>query len=142
MKKLRLSLAAIAAVSLMSVAAFAADPSGTYTFAAGRGGGGGGGGGTPPQSTLVLALKDGALTGSLTMPGRGGGEPTKIEISNGTFKDDTVSFEVVREFNGNKMTSKYSGKVTADGITGTILAPGRGGAEPTPRPWEAKKAAK
>ena len=94
------------------------------------------------MNTLVLAMKDGKLTGSLTMPGRGGGEPTKIEITNAAMKDDTVSFEIEREFNGNKMVSKYSGKVTADAITGTVLAPGRGGAEPTPRDWVAKKAAK
>jgi hypothetical protein len=129
----------------MSVAAYAADPSGTYTFAGGgRGGGGGGGGGggaTPPQNTLVLALKDGTLTGKLTSPGRGGAEATTVDITAATFKDDTVAFEVVREFNGNKMTSKYTGKVTADAITGTVLAPGRGGAEPTPRDWVAKKAA-
>ena len=56
-------------------------------------------------------------------------------------KDDTVSFEIEREFNGNKMVSKYSGKLSADAITGTVLAPGRGGAEPMPREWIAKKAA-
>lgn len=122
----------------MSVAAFAADPSGTYTFAGGRGGGGGGGG-TPPQSTLVLALKDGKLTGTLTQAGRNG--ETKTEISNGSVTADTVAFEVVRDFNGTKFTSKYTGKITADGITGTITAPGRNGGEPTSRPWEAKKAA-
>lgn len=124
----------------MSVAAFAADPSGTYTFAGGRGGGGGGGG-NAPQNTLVLAMKDGKLTGKLTSPGRGGGEPTTTEITNASVKDDTVSFEVAREFNGNKVVSKYSGKVTADAITGKVLAPGRGGGEPTERDWVAKKSA-
>ena len=87
----------------------------------------------------MLALKDGKLTGKLTSPGRGGGDPTTTEISAASFKDDTVTFSIEREFNGNKITSKYTGKVTADAITGTILAPGRGGGEPTPRDWVAKK---
>lgn len=123
----------------MSVAAFAADPSGTYTFAGGRGGGGGGGGATPPQNTLVLALKDGKLTGTLTAQGRNG--ETKTEITNGSVTGDTVAFEIVREFNGNKSTSKYTGKITADAITGSVTSPGRNGGEPTTRDWVAKKAA-
>jgi hypothetical protein len=146
MKSLRRSLAAFAAVSVFAVAALAAtDPSGTYTFAGfgGRGGGGGGGqggqGGTPPMSTLVLALKDGKLTGSVTAPGRGGGEPVKTEISDASIKDDTVSFSVKTQGQNGERITKYTGKVSADAITGTVLAPGRGGAEPTPRDWVAKK---
>lgn len=138
MKSLPRSIAAFAAVCFISAAAYAADPSGTWTFAnPGRGGA------APapdaPQNSLMLALKDGKLTGKLTSPGRGGGDPTTTEISAASFKDDTVTFSIEREFNGNKITSKYTGKVTADAITGTILAPGRGGGEPTPRDWVAKK---
>mgnify|MGYP001599238496 FL=1 len=129
----------------MAVSAFAADPSGTYTFAAGRGGRGGGGGGAPdpnapaPMASLVLAMKDGKLTGNLTSPGRGGGEPTTTAVGDLTMKEDMISFSVTQEFNGNTRVTKYSGKVTADAITGTVLAPGRGGAEPMPRDWVAKK---
>jgi hypothetical protein len=146
MKSLRRSLAALAAVSIFAVAAFAADPSGTYTFAGfggrGGGGGGGGGGGTPPVNTLVLAMKDGKLTGSLTSPGRGGGEPVKLDIKDAKVDGDMVSFSVDRPGrDGNTMTSKYSGKISAEAITGEVEAPGRDGAM-AKRPWEAKKAAK
>ena len=37
--------------------------------------------------------------------------PAKTEISEGKVKGDDISFCVVRELNGNKMTTKYSGKV-------------------------------
>jgi hypothetical protein len=146
MKSLRRNLAAFAAVSILAVAALAADPSGTYTFAGGGrggGGGGGGGGGTPPVNTLVLAMKDGKLTGTLTSPGRGqGAEPVKLDIKNAKVEGDTVSFSVDRPGrDGATMTSKYSGKISADAITGEVEAPGRDGAV-AKRPWEAKKAAK
>jgi hypothetical protein len=146
MKSLRLILAVFAA-GLLSAAAFAADPSGTWKFAmqGGRGGGGGGNGGGGGgrggmEVTFKLALKDGKLTGTYTQPGRQGGAPTDIEISDASFKDDTVTFSVVREFNGNKVTTKFEGKVEGDTIKGTMLAPGRGGGEPMPREWTASKA--
>src|SRR3954462_12101523 len=105
MKLLPRSFAAFAAVCLISAAAYAADPSGTWKWTqAGRGGqGGGGGGGTPRESMLVLAMKDGKLTGKLTTPGRGG-DPMSTEISDASMKGDMVMFTVEREFNGNKFT--------------------------------------
>lgn len=142
MKSLRKMIAAFAAVSLMTLAAFAADASGTWTFTGGggRGGQGGGNGGTPPVNTLVLAVKDGKLTGKLTQPGRGGGEPTTTEITAASIKDDVVAFSVERTGqDGTKRVSKYSGKLAGDTITGTVEAPGRDGAV-TPREWVAKRA--
>lgn len=143
MKLLRRSLAAFAALCLAS-AVFAADPSGTWTFAGGfgRGGGGGGGGqgGTPPQSTVVLALKDGKLTGKFTAPGRGGQAGEPVEIKDGTFKDDTVSFSVTTPGrDGATITRKYTGKLAGDTITGTREGPGRDGGSQS-LPWEAKRA--
>ncbi len=123
----------------MCVAAMAADASGTWTFAGGRGGGGGGGGGTPPQNSLVLVAKDGKVTGKITMPGRQGGEATTIEIQNATVKDDVVTFSVEtagRE--GAKVVRKYSGKIVGDTITGTSEGPGRDGAVQS-REWIAKR---
>jgi hypothetical protein len=137
MKSLRRTIAAFAAVCLMSAAAFAADPSGTWKWTQ-QGRGGGGGGGQPRESTLVLAMKDGKLTGKLTTPGRGG-EPMVTEITNASVKDDTVTFSIEREFNGNKLVTKYTGKMAGDTITGTMEAPGRDGGAPTPREWVAKK---
>lgn len=86
-------------------------------------------------------MKDGKLTGNLTSPGRGGGEATKTDIADASVKDDMVSFSVTTQGQNGPRVSKYTGKITADAITGTVLAPGRGGAEPMPREWVAKKAA-
>ena len=117
----------------MSVAALAADPSGTYKWSQpGRNGG------PARESTLTLAVKDGKLTGKLSAPGRDG--VVETEISNAAVKDDTVSFEVARDMGGNKVVAKYSGKLEGDTITGKVEAPGRDGAVQS-RDWVAKKAA-
>lgn len=132
--------AAFAAVCLLTSAAFAADPSGTWKWTTpGRGGAGGGGAAPAPrESTLVLAMKDGNLTGKLTTPGRGG-DPMSTEISGASIKDDTVTFSVEREFNGNKFSTKYTGKIAGDTITGTSEGPGRDG-QTSSRDWIAKRA--
>jgi len=121
----------------MSTAAFAADPSGTWTWT--QPARGGGGGGTPRESSLTLAVKDGKLTGKLTTPGRGDGAAMATEISNASVKDDVVAFSVEREFNGNKFVTKYSGKLAGDTITGESEGPGRDGAT-MKREWVAKRA--
>jgi hypothetical protein len=139
MKTLPRIFAAFAAVCLLSTAAFAADPSGTWKWTQqGRGGGGGGGGGTPREASLTLAMKGTDLTGKLTMPGRDGAT-NSTDISNGSVKGDVVAFSVEREFNGNKFVTKYSGKLAGDTITGESESPGRDG-QTMKREWVAKRA--
>jgi len=93
---------------VVAIAAFAADVSGKWTYEQpGRGGGPG------RPVTITLKQDGGKLTGSVPGMGRGGDAPP-TEITNGKVDGDKVSFEVVREFNGNKMTSKYSGTVSGD----------------------------
>lgn len=137
MKTLRHTFAAIAAVGLFSVSALAADPSGSWkwTQTSSRGGGTG----TPREITVTLAMQGGQLTGTVAMPSRGGGAPTSIAISNASCKGDTVSFEVEREYNGNKVVTKYTGKLQGDTIKGSIVSPGRDGGEPQKREWEARR---
>lgn len=145
MKLLRSSLAAFAAVCIAS-AVFAADASGTWTFAGGFGGRGGGGGGAgkdgapAPTNTLVLTAKDGKLTGKLTPPGRGGAAGEPIEIKNGTVTGDTVTFSVERpgRDGGAPRVTKYTGKLEGDTITGKAEGPGRGG-EVQSLDWVAKR---
>jgi len=91
----------------MTATAFAADPTGAWKWTAqGRNG--------AQDYTMKLELKGGALTGALMMPGRGGGAPTEVAISEASFKSDEIAFSVVREFNGMKMVTKYSGKLAGD----------------------------
>ncbi len=137
MNTLRRSCAAALAACLLSVAAFAADASGTWKWTL-QGRGGGGGGGATREMTLTLVAKDGKVTGKLSMPGRDGGTMDS-EISNGSIKGDVVSFTIEREFNGNKFVSKYTGKLAGDTITGESESPGRDGGT-TKREWVAKRA--
>ena len=133
---LALATGAVLTLGAASVAQ-AADATGTWTWSRpGRQGG------EAQKMTLTLKADGEKLTGTLTSPGRQGGDPVKTEISDGKVKGDEVSFSVTREYNGNKMTTKYSGKVSADTIKGTVERPARGGGDPTKTDWEAKREAK
>ncbi len=128
-----LLLSSIAGIILTATTSLAADPSGTWTWTTpGRNGG-------PDRvSTLSLTVADSKLTGKLSVPGRDG-KPQEISISEGKVEGDNISFDLVREFNGNSSTNKYSGAVTADAITGQIESNRNG--ETQTRHWEAKRAA-
>jgi len=115
----------------------AADASGKYTWSMGNRGGGGGGGGTPRVQTLTLKADGAKLTGNVAMPGRNGGAARETAIEEGKVTGDDISFSITREFNGNKMVTKYSGKVSADGIKGKIESERNG--QPQSRDWEAKR---
>jgi len=108
-----------------------ADPSGTWTWTMkGRQG--------RPDRTITAKFKVNGdkLTGTISTPGRDG-QNTDTEIQDGKIKGDEISFNVVREFNGNKMTSKYTGKVSGDSIKGKTEMERNG--EPVSRDWEAKR---
>lgn len=46
----------------------------------------------------------------------------KTAIEKGQFKDGQLTFEIPREYGGVKFTSRYSGKLTGDKLTGKIVA--------------------
>lgn len=127
-----LSLAACAFLALSAASTQAADATGTWTWSRpGRNGG------EAQKMTLTLKADGEKLTGSVSSPGRQGAEPRKTEITDGKVKGDDISFSVTREFNGNKMTMKYSGKVSADTIKGKTESERNG--ETQSRDWEAKR---
>jgi len=128
MKSFRAFFAGVLATAVLSVAAFAADPTGTWKWSAP------GPNGQTRDLTLKLALKDGQLTGAVS--GTRGGE---IPISEATFKDDAIAFTTVREMNGMKMQTKYEGKLEADTIKGKIHT-ARGDAEVKVSDWTATRA--
>ena len=106
------------------------DPTGTYVWTMpGRNGG------ADRTNTLTLKLDGDKLTGKISAPGRGGAA-TDTEIADGKFAGAQVSFTVVRSFNGNSMTNKYSGAVADGAIKGKIESERNGQAQS--RDWEAK----
>jgi hypothetical protein len=122
----------------------------------GAGGAGGAGGGRAVPATVMTLKQDGdKLTGTIAFPagrGRRGADqdpnaapppaPAPTEIKNGKIMaDGTISFEVTQTRGQNEVTSKYTGKLDGDKMTGEVERPGRNGGDPTKTPWSAAKAA-
>ena len=135
LRKSRTSIIATLAGSFLllsgSLHAQGKGPAGTWTWSTpGRNGG--------PARTNALTLKvEGPkLTGKLGSPGRDG-KVNETDVTNGKADGDKVSFTVVREFNGNSITSDYSGKVEGDKLTGKIETTRDG--QKQARDWEAKR---
>jgi hypothetical protein len=85
------------------------------------------------ERMLKLKLENHQLTGVLV--GRNGQETA---IQDAKYKDGEVSFTVVRERNGQKITSKYTGKVCGDTIKGKMEFERQG--QPQSQDWDAKRA--
>lgn len=134
MKPLKVLAAIIAAycVTLVAFAAAEASPTGTWKWTVqGRQGGRG------FEQTLKLDYKDGKLTGTLIGVQGGQFQVPDTPIADATFQDGTVKFAVTREFNGNKFTTKYEGKLAGEAIKGSYERPGFDGGEPVKREWNA-----
>ncbi len=95
-------LAALAAI-VMTLGAFAADIAGNWKWTSqGQNG--------AQENTAKFEMKEGKITGTVTNP-RG-----ESPISAATLKDGALAFSVEREYNGNKMVIKYTGKFEGDTI--------------------------
>jgi hypothetical protein len=125
MKRLVAVAVLLAFVSVVSPARAAEDPTGTWKWSTTFGD-------TTIESTLKVKLEGDKLTGTYV-----GRNNTESPISDGTFKDNVVKFNVVREFNGNKFTIKYSGTLSGDMIKGKSEFDRDGQAQS--RDWEAKR---
>lgn len=105
-------VALVVALVLASGVAWAADkkadPTGTWTWKAGRAG-------MERDVTLKLKLDGKKLTGTVTGPG---GKDRPIEDA--SYKDGAVAFKVTGERDGRKFTIKYKGKVSDDTIKGKV----------------------
>lgn len=144
-----LGVCAALALAANTVQAQKADPTGTWKWTAqGRGGNPG------PEMSLKLKADGDKLTGTLTRPGRNGGDPMDTPISDGKIAGSQINFNVVMDFNGNSVTNKYEGKIDGDTIKGTQTGPARrrggggngGGGDqttpppaPQPREWTATR---
>lgn len=84
------------------------------------------------ETTLNLKQDGDKLTGAVV--GRDGAESP---IADATIKGDEIAFSVTRERNGQKYTTKYSGKLSGDTIKGSRESERDG--QSTKRDWEAKR---
>ena len=101
------------------------DPTGTWKFTVERNG-------QQREVVLTLRLEEGKLTGHI--PARNN---TVTPIDDGKYENGAISFSITRDINGVKRTSKYSGKLSADTITGKIESERDG--KPVTTDWVAKK---
>lgn len=100
---------------------FSAGGGGRGFGAGGRGGTGGGGG----DSKLVMKQDGEKVTGKMTFFGR------DSDLVNGKWVNGELSFDTVRERDGNKSVTKYWGKLDGDKIVGEVDSEFFG-----VRPWE------
>lgn len=99
-----MKLRALVLGCMMAVAAFATDVNGKWTAETqGRDG---------QTMTVGFNLKADGSTLTGTVSGRMG----DTQISNGKVDGENVSFDVVREYNGNSFTQHYTGKMSGDTI--------------------------
>jgi hypothetical protein len=131
MKRLAVaSLSLLVALVITVQAQEKANPAGTWKWTVTRGE-------RKIENTLKLKLEGDKLTGVLVAPGRDN-QSRETAISEGKYKDGEVSFAVTREFNNQKRTTKYVGKVAGDVIKGKSETERDGQKESTD--WEAKRA--
>lgn len=160
MKSILTLITALCAVSLVNVTASAASAAastvpisaataaGTWTFVElGRSGS------STTEHTLKLEHTDGKLSGVLirgetvlapnpkseTASIRPLPAPPPAQITDASFQDGVLTFNVSRDVNGQVKTWKYSGKLTANKIKGSSEIPGPKGA-PIKRAWVATRA--
>ena len=124
MKRLLVAPIVLAIVAMAGIARADDSPTGTWKWTQMFGN-------NSREVTLKLKQDGDKVTGTIS------GRNTDTEISDGSYKDGTVSFSVVREVNGNKITTKYNGKVSGDTIKGKVEGERNGQA--FSRDWEAKR---
>jgi len=86
-----------------------ADPNGTWKYTVDVQG-------QKIDSVATFKLEGDKLTGTVK---RATGE-MEAKIEEGKFKDGEVTFQVTREFEGNKLVLKYKAKITGDELKGKI----------------------
>ena len=126
MKSVLCIVLGLVTLGLTGTALGADDPTGTWKWQVKRGD-------RTIDLTLTLKLEGDKLTGHMPGPNN-----TVVPIDDASFKDGTVAFSSTRERNGVKRTTKYSGKLSGDTITGESEGPDRDG-KVTKNKWEAKK---
>jgi hypothetical protein len=94
------------------------------------------GAGQGAEITLTLSSREGRLTGSASVSGRiGGADPGVSDLS---FDNGQLTFTLVRDIQGVRIASKYTGRLDGDVIRGAVEIPSRAG-QTLRREWEARR---
>ena len=118
--------AILLAIAFVAMPAWAADDAtGTWKWTSTRGD-------KTIESSAKLKVEGDKLTGVYV-----GRNNMETAITNGSFKDNMVKFDVPLDFNGNKFTIKYSGTLSGDTIKGKTSFDRDGQSQE--RDWEAKR---
>lgn len=105
----KVTLAALAIMAILSIAAWAADISGTWEMSSpGRDG---------TMMTRDITIVQEGTKIKVTMPGRQGGDPTTVE---GTLEGNAIAWKVVRQGPQGEMIINYKGTVEGDTMKGTM----------------------
>jgi len=88
--------------------------------------------GAEVPSRVKFKLKDDEITATTSF--RAGSEANATHVK---FKDNQISFDVVRERDGEKIVTHYSGELKGDVIVGKITS--KSGGEELSYDWEAKR---
>jgi hypothetical protein len=103
------ALVAIALMAVLSVAALAADISGTWALSRpGRDG---------AMTTVDITIVQEGTKIKVTMPGRQGGDPITGE---GTLEGNAIAWKIVRQGPQGEMVINYKGTVEGDSMKGTM----------------------
>lgn len=110
----KISLAVLSIAVLLTVAALAADVSGTWVMSRpGRGG-------EMMESDITIAQTGNAI--KVTMPGRPNqdGTPGEPIVADGTVEGNAIQWKVVRQTPRGEMTMEYKGTVDGTTMKGTF----------------------
>ena len=125
MKRIVAAAVVLAFLALINTARAADDPTGTWKWSVTVGD-------NTIEAALKLKLEGDKLTGVYV-----GRNNTETPIEDASFKEGKVNFKVVREFNNQKFTIKYSGTLSGDTIKGKSEFDRDG--QTQSRDWEAKR---
>ena len=114
---MKVKILLIGAVVLLALtAAYAADVNGKWVAETqGRNG--------PTQTAFNFKVDGAKLTGTVTLPGMMGGQPTETAITEGKVEGDNISFVIVRKVGQNQefeMKTTYKGVASGDEIKFTV----------------------
>ncbi|HEY5079785.1 MAG TPA: hypothetical protein VII43_08050 [Opitutaceae bacterium] len=84
--------------------------------------------------TASLSFAEGKLAGSYHS------QMGDAPITDASFKNGAIAFNVVREHDGKEFTVKYRGTLVGDSITGTLELPGFDGGDSATVDWKAARA--